>query len=47
MGKLSFFIHPKPLAIGKARVDLGYNPETGFKSGIDKALTWYRLNGWL
>lgn len=47
MGKLSFFVHPKPLSIDKARRELGYNPETDFRNGIARAIDWYNLNGWL
>jgi nucleoside-diphosphate-sugar epimerase len=46
-GKLAFFIHPKPLSIQKARVQLGYEPEWDFKTGIATTIAWYRQNGWL
>ncbi len=47
MGKLSFFIHPKPLAIQKAKVECGYAPSTDFVSGMDKTISWYREQHWL
>jgi dihydroflavonol-4-reductase len=45
--KLSFFIHSKPLSIGKARRDLDYAPEVNFRSGIAQTISWYRSQGWL
>jgi nucleoside-diphosphate-sugar epimerase len=45
--KLSFFVHSKPLSIGKAKRELGYAPEVSFKSGMEKAVAWYREHGWL
>lgn len=47
MGKLGFFIHPKPLAIRKAREELGYSPARDFQQGIRTTIAWYRDNGWL
>ncbi len=47
LGKLAFFIHPKPLAIQKAKSECNYAPSTDFTSGMDKTVTWYRQNGWL
>ena len=46
-GKLAFFIHPKPLAIDKARAALGYAPQTDFQSGMEQTVKWYREQGWL
>lgn len=46
-GKLAFFIHPKPLSIQKAVRELGYVPQTNFKTGIVQAVAWYRKHGWL
>ena len=45
--KLSFFLHSKPLSIEKAKRELGYAPEVEFSSGIKRAVTWYRSQGWL
>jgi nucleoside-diphosphate-sugar epimerase len=45
--KLSFFIHSKPLSIEKARRELGFAPEADFGSGITRAVSWYRSQGWL
>jgi nucleoside-diphosphate-sugar epimerase len=45
--KLSFFIHSKPLSIEKARHELGYAPEVDFRSGITRAVSWYKSQGWL
>jgi dihydroflavonol-4-reductase len=47
MGKLAFFIHPKPLSSQKARQELGYAPPTDFRSGMARTVAWYRENGWL
>ena len=46
-GRLAFFIHPKPLAIGKAKEELGYSPQFSFKDGMTKAVDWYRHEGWI
>jgi len=46
-GKLSFFIHPKPLAITKAKQELGFAPRTDFKTGVTHTVNWYRDQGWL
>jgi dihydroflavonol-4-reductase len=45
--KLSFFLHPKPLAIEKAKTELGYNPQVDFEKGMKMAVAWYRQAGWL
>lgn len=47
MGKLAFFLHPKPLSIGKAEIQLGYVPKIGFHDGTTLAIAWYLQNGWL
>ena len=47
MGKLGFFIHPKPLAIDKAKQELGYSPTTDFRQGMRTTISWYRDHGWL
>jgi dihydroflavonol-4-reductase len=46
-GKLSFFIHPKPLAIQKARHDLGYTPKINFSAGILQTVEWSKAHNWL
>jgi dihydroflavonol-4-reductase len=46
-GKLAFFIHPKPLSSLKAQRELGYAPTTDFRTGMERAIAWYRENGWL
>jgi nucleoside-diphosphate-sugar epimerase len=45
--RLAFFLHPKPLAIAKARADLGYAPETGFADGMAVTAAWGRQAGWI
>lgn len=47
MGKLGFFIHPKPLSIIKAKKELGYSPPTDFRRGMRITISWYRDHGWL
>ncbi len=47
MGKLGFFIHPKPLSIQKAKKELGYSPETNFRKGMQTTISWYRDHDWL
>ena len=46
-GKLSFFLHSKPLSIRKAKEELGFSPQTDFAAGMARTVTWYRENGWL
>jgi dihydroflavonol-4-reductase len=46
-GKLSFFIHPKPLSILKAKQELGYAPKINFSEGISQAIEWYKAHNWL
>ena len=45
--KLSFFIHPKPLSIEKARKELGFSPKTNFFDGMKSAVSWYRKHQWI
>jgi len=45
--RLAFFLHPKPLAIAKARADLGYVPETEFAAGMAVTAAWGRRAGWI
>ena len=47
MGKLAFFIHPKPLDIGKARRELGYIPQFNFQTGMRQTIAWLRSHSWL
>ena len=47
MGKLAFFIQPKPLSSAKAQLDLGYSPGIDFQTGMARAVAWYREQGWL
>lgn len=46
-GKLTFFLHPKPLAIDKAAQELGYSPQVNFLEGAARTVGWYRAHGWL
>ena len=46
-GRLAFFVHPKPLAINKARKELDYAPRFDFRSGMEDTVAWCRANGWL
>jgi len=46
-GKLSFFIHPKPLAIQKAKRELGYTPKINFFEGISQTVEWCKAHNWL
>jgi nucleoside-diphosphate-sugar epimerase len=45
--RLAFFIHPKALSNAKARRDLGFRPEVDFRTGVARAVAWYREQGWL
>jgi nucleoside-diphosphate-sugar epimerase len=44
-GKLSFFLDSKPLAIAKARRELGYRPAVSFAAGMARTADWGRANG--
>jgi dihydroflavonol-4-reductase len=44
-GKLSFFLDSKPMAIDKARRELGYRPKTDFAAGMARTADWGRTNG--
>ncbi|MGD8537095.1 MAG: NAD-dependent epimerase/dehydratase family protein [Candidatus Aminicenantes bacterium] len=46
-GRLSFFIHPKPLAIQKAKQELGYSPKISFAEGILQTVEWSKAHNWL
>ena len=46
-GKLSFFLDSKPMAIGKARRELGYQPAVDFAAGMSLTADWGRVNGWI
>jgi nucleoside-diphosphate-sugar epimerase len=46
-GKLSFFIHPKPLIIQKARQELGYAPKITFQEGMQQTVEWCKAHNWL
>jgi dihydroflavonol-4-reductase len=46
-GKLSFFIHPKPLSIQKAKRELGYAPKIRFSEGILQTVEWSKAHNWL
>ncbi|MBN2205982.1 MAG: NAD-dependent epimerase/dehydratase family protein, partial [Candidatus Aminicenantes bacterium] len=46
-GKLSFFTDSKPMAVAKARRELGYEPVTDFRAGMDRTADWGRAKGWL
>ncbi|MBM3294676.1 MAG: NAD-dependent epimerase/dehydratase family protein [Candidatus Aminicenantes bacterium] len=43
--RLAFFLHPKPLDIGKAQRELGYAPKIPFKEGMARTVDWYRGAG--
>jgi dihydroflavonol-4-reductase len=45
--RLAFFLHPKPLAISKARAELGFRPETDFAAGMAITAAWGRQAGWI
>jgi len=45
--RLAFFVHPKPLRIDKAKAVLGFAPKMKFAEGMEKAVAWYRANGWI
>ena len=45
--RLAFFIHPKPLDIGKAVAELGYAPAWDFRHGAATTAAWYRAQGWM
>jgi dihydroflavonol-4-reductase len=44
--RVDFFTKSRAFDITRARTELGFNPATGLREGIRKALAWYRSNGW-
>ncbi len=46
-GKLAFFSDSKAMSSQRARTELGFAPRTDFRSGVRRAIAWYRENGWL
>lgn len=46
-GKLSFFLDPKAMSSARAKGELGYAPVIDFRTGIARAVGWYREHGWL
>jgi nucleoside-diphosphate-sugar epimerase len=46
-GKLSFFLDPKAMSSARAKKELDFAPVIDFKTGIARAVAWYRENGWL
>ncbi len=45
--RLAFFLHPKPLDIGKARAELSFAPRVAFREGMAATIAWARAHGWL
>ena len=45
--RLAFFLDPKALSNAKARRELGFRPEVDFRTGVARAVAWYREQGWL
>lgn len=45
--RLSFFLHSKPLAIEKAKKELGFKPKINFRTGLSLTVNWYIENRWL
>lgn len=45
--RLAFFLDPKALSNAKARRELGFRPEVDFRTGMARAVAWYREQGWL
>ena len=46
-GKLAFFLDPKAMSSVRAKKEFGYAPMTDFRTGVARAVAWYRENGWL
>jgi nucleoside-diphosphate-sugar epimerase len=46
-GKLAFFMDPKAMSSARAKKELGFSPQTDFRNGIARAISWYRDKGWL
>jgi nucleoside-diphosphate-sugar epimerase len=46
-GKLSFFLDPKAMSSARAKAELGFNPLVDFRTGVARAVAWYRDNDWL
>jgi nucleoside-diphosphate-sugar epimerase len=46
-GKLSFFLDPKAMSSARAKGELGYAPMIDFRTGVARAIGWYREHDWL
>lgn len=46
-GKLAFFLDSKAMSAARAKRELGFAPAIDFRSGVARAIAWYRENGWL
>jgi nucleoside-diphosphate-sugar epimerase len=45
--RLDFFTKDRAFDISKAKKELGYNPKTPLKEGLERTAKWYKENGWL
>ena len=45
--RVDFFTKSRAFDITRARVEIGYAPQTTLREGMRRTLTWYREHGWL
>lgn len=45
--RVDFFRKSRAFDIGRARRELGFNPQVGVQEGIGRTLEWYREQGWI
>ena len=45
--RVDFFTKSRAFDITRARVEIGYAPQTTLREGMSRTLTWYREHGWL
>jgi nucleoside-diphosphate-sugar epimerase len=45
--RVDFFTKSRAFDIGRARREIGYEPQVGLRDGIRRTVEWYRAHGWL
>jgi dihydroflavonol-4-reductase len=45
--RVDFYTKSRAFDIGRARAEIGYNPQVGLREGITRTLDWYRQHGWI
>jgi nucleoside-diphosphate-sugar epimerase len=45
--RVDFFTKSRAFDIGRAKAEIGYDPQVTLRDGIRRTLEWYRAHGWL